>query len=221
MLGQRIVSRKVIGDWLKSEETNGSRYSRANIVIAKGSGVLLSGTVLGILAVGAALASLEVDNTGNGTIVVGAVGAGAQLGTYRIVFTSATAFNVTDPSGDAVGSAGAVGTAFNSGGVAFTITAGSTAFAAGDEGAITVDPGSGKYVPFDPAGSGGAEVAAGILVEDVDATNANVDVAGAAVVRHAQIAPSGLTFKVAATDAQIAAALASLRTKGILTVREA
>ncbi len=75
MLGQRIVSRKVIGDWLKSEETNGSRYSRDNIVIAKGSGILLSGTVLGILAVGAALASLEVDNTGNGTIVAGAVGA--------------------------------------------------------------------------------------------------------------------------------------------------
>ena len=114
-----------------------------------------------------------------------------------------------------------MGTAFNTGGVAFTITAGATAFAAGDEGAITIDPGSGKYVPFDPAGSGGAEVAKGILVEDVDATNANKDVAGAAVVRHAHIAPSGLTFKVAATDAQQAAALASLRSQGILTVREA
>ena len=55
MLGNRIVSRKVIGDWLKSEETNGSRYSRDNIVIAKGSGKLLTGTVLGLLAVGAAL----------------------------------------------------------------------------------------------------------------------------------------------------------------------
>lgn len=220
MLGNRIVSRKVIGDWLKSEETNGSRYSRDNIVIAKGSGKLLTGTVLGLLAVGAALASLEVDNTGNGTIAAGTVGAGAQLGTYRISFTSATAFTVTDPSGDTVGS-GTVGTAFNTGGVAFTITAGTTAFAAGDEGAITIDPGSGKYVPFDPAGTGGAEVAKGILVEDVDATNANLDVAAAAVVRHAQIAPSGLTFAVAATDAQQAAALASLRTLGIITVREA
>ena len=220
MLGTKVVSRKVIGDWLKSEETNGSRYSRDNIVIAKGSGQLITGTVLGLLAVGAALASLEVDNTGNGTIAAGAVGTGAQIGTYRIVFTSATAFNVTDPSGDTVGS-GTVGTAFNTGGVAFTITAGATAFAAGDEGAITIDPGSGKYVPFDPAGSGGAEVAKGILVEDVDATDANKDVAGAAVVRHAHIAPSGLTFKVAATDAQQAAALASLRSQGILTVREA
>lgn len=220
MLGTKVVSRKVIGDWLKSEETNGSRYSRDNIVIAKGSGQLITGTVLGLLAVGAALASLEVDNTGNGTIAAGAVGAGAQIGTYRIVFTSDTAFNVTDPSGDAVGS-GTVGTAFNTGGVAFTITAGTTAFAAGDEGAITIDPGSGKYVPFDPAGSGGAEVAKGILVEDVDATDANKDVAGAAVVRHAHIAPSGLTFKVAATEAQQAAALASLRSQGILTVREA
>lgn len=220
MLGTKVVSRKVIGDWLKSEETNGSRYSRDNIVIAKGSGQLITGTVLGLLAVGAALASLEVDNTGNGTIAAGAVGAGAQIGTYRIVFTSDTAFNVTDPSGDAVGS-GTVGTAFNTGGVAFTITAGTTAFAAGDEGAITIDPGSGKYVPFDPAGTGGAEVAKGILVEDVDATDANKDVAGAAVVRHAHIAPSGLTFKVAATDAQQAAALASLRSQGILPVREA
>ena len=220
MLGIKVVSRKVIGDWLKSEETNGSRYSRDNIVIAKGSGQLITGTVLGLLAVGAALASLEVDNTGNGTIAAGAVGAGAQIGTYRIVFTSATAFTVTDPSGDVVGS-GTVGTAFNTGGVAFTITAGATAFAAGDEGAIAIDPGSGKYVPFDPAGSGGAEVAKGILVEDVDATDAAKDVAGAAVVRHAHIAPSGLTFKVAATDAQQAAALASLRSQGILTVREA
>ena len=220
MLGTKVVSRKVIGDWLKSEETNGSRYSRDNIVIAKGSGQLITGTVLGLLAVGAALASLEVDNTGNGTIAAGAVGTGAQIGTYRIVFTSATAFTVADPSGDVVGS-GTVGTAFNTGGVAFTITAGATAFAAGDEGAITIDPGSGKYVPFDPAGSGGAEVAKGILVEDVDATDANKDVAGAAVVRHAHIAPSGLTFKVAATDAQQAAALASLRSQGILTVREA
>ena len=220
MLGTKVVSRKVIGDWLKSEETNGSRYSRDNIVIAKGSGQLITGTVLGLLAVGAALASLEVDNTGNGTIAAGAVGAGAQIGTYRIVFTSDTAFNVTDPSGAAVDS-GTVGTAFNTGGVAFTITAGATAFAAGDEGAITIDPGSGKYVPFDPAGSGGAEVAKGILVEDVDATDATKDVAGAAVVRHAHIAPSGLTFKVAATEAQQAAALASLRSQGILTVREA
>ena len=220
MLGIKVVSRMVIGDWLKSEETNGSRYSRDNIVIAKGSGQLITGTVLGLLAVGAALASLEVDNTGNGTIAAGAVGAGAQIGTYRIVFTSATAFTVTDPSGDVVGS-GTVGTAFNTGGVAFTITAGATAFAAGDEGAIAIDPGSGKYVPFDPAGSGGAEVAKGILVEDVDATDAAKDVAGAAVVRHAHIAPSGLTFKVAATDAQQAAALASLRSQGILTVREA
>ena len=220
MLGTKVVSRKVIGDWLKSEETNGSRYSRDNIVIAKGSGQLITGTVLGLLAVGAALASLEVDNTGNGTIAAGAVGTGAQIGTYRIVFTSDTAFNVTDPSGDAVGS-GTVGTAFNTGGVAFTITAGATAFAAGDEGAITIDPGSGKYVPFNPAGTGGAEVAKGILVEDVDATDANKDVAGAAVVRHAHIAPSGLTFKVAATDAQQAAALASLRSQGIHTVREA
>ena len=220
MLGNKVISRKVIGDWLKSEESNGSRWSRDNIVVSKGSGPLITGTVLGLLATGSAMASLEVDNTGNGTITVGAVGAGAQQGTYRILFTAPTAFNVADPSGDAVGT-GVVGTAFNTGGVNFTIAAGAKAFKAGDEGAITIDPGSGKYVPFDPAGSGGAEIAAGILVEDVDATNTNVDVAGAALVRHAHIALSGLTWKAGTTDTQIAAALATLRAKGIFTVREA
>lgn len=220
MFGTPIQSRKVIGDWLKSEESNGSRYSRDNIVVAKNNGILISGTVLGLLSIGSAVASLEIDNTGNGTIAAGAVGAGAQLGTYRINFTTATAFTVTDPSGDTVGT-GAVGTLFNTGGVSFTITAGTKAFKAGDEGAVTIDPGSGRYVPFDPAGSGGAEIAAGILVEDVDATSTARDAAGAAIVRHAHIAPSGLTWKAGITDAQIAAALATLREQGILTVREA
>lgn len=220
MLGTPIKHRKVVGDWLKSEESNGSRYSRDNVVIAKNNGILISGTVLGLLSVGSAVASLEIDNTGNGTIAPGVVGTGAQLGTYRINFTSATAFTVVDPSGDTVGT-GTVGTLFNTGGVSFTITAGSKAFKAGDEGAVTIDPGSGKYVPFDPSGTGGAEVAKAILAEDVDASSTTLDAAGSAVVRHAQIAPSGLTWKTGTTDAQIAAALAALRTQGILTVREA
>lgn len=220
MFGTILKGRKVVGDWLKSEESSGSRYSRDNIIIAKNSGLLVSGTVLGLLSIGSIVASLEVDNTGNGTIAAGAVGAGAQQGTYRITFTTATAFTVTDPSGDTVGT-GTVGTAFNTGGVAFTITAGAKAFKAGDEGAVTIDPASGRYVPFNPAGTGGAEIAAAILAEDVDATSTVRDAAGAAVVRHAQIAPSGLTWKTGITDAQIAAALATLREQGILTVREA
>lgn len=213
-------STKKIGDWLKSEASDGSRYSRDNIIIKKGSGLLVGGMVLGLLSTGSAFAFLEIGNTGNGTIAAGAVGAGAQLGTYRITFTSPTAFSVTDPSGDTVGT-GTVGAAFGAGGVAFTVTAGVTAFVAGDGGAITIDPMAGRYVPFDPAGSGGAEVAAGILVEDVDATDATKDAKGVAVVRHARIAPSGLTWKAGITDAEVAAALLSLQTKGILTVREA
>lgn len=220
MLGTPIQSRKVIGDWLKAEESNGSRYSRDNMLVAKSSGLLLSGTVLGLLSIGTNMPSLEAGNAGDGTIAPGAVGAGAQQGTYRILFTSPTAFSVADPSGDAVGT-GTVGTLFNTGGVSFTITAGATPFEAGDEGAVTIDPASGRYVPFNPAGSGGAEIAAGILVDDVDATSAERDVAGVALVRHAHIAPSGLTWKAGITDAQIAAALASLREQGIFTVREA
>lgn len=219
MLGTVQTSRKVIGDWLKSEETNGSRWSRDNIEVAAGQGKLMTGTVLAKILSGGVVASLDVDNTGNGTIAEGALGAAAQQGTYRINFTSPTAFKVTAPDGSDVAT-GTVGTAFNTGGVAFTITAGATAFATGDQASITVAPQSAKYAVMDPAGSGAAAVAAGILIEDVDASGTS-DVPGAALVRHAHIAPYGLTWKTGTTAAQRAAAFAQLATQGIFTVREA
>ena len=221
MLGTLKIIGNVIADWLRNEEVSGSRYSRDNIVVAGGVGVLPSGTVLLQQTAGAAVGSLEVDNVGDGTIATGAVGAGAQQGTYRVSFTSATAFGVTAPDGSTVGT-GVVGTAFNTGGVNFTITAGETAFKAGDEAAVTIDPGSGKYAPLDAAPGAGAVL--GILCLPVDISTG--DVAGAAVVRHAQIAPSGLRWGVPGTGDPVtpavqAAALKVLRAQGVLTVREA
>lgn len=218
MLGSQSLTRKVIGDWLQAEESNGSRYSRDNIVVKGGQGILITGTVLGRIAVGAAVGSMSLDNAGNGTIGPVAVSAGAQLGIYRIDFTSPTAFDVRDPSGDLIDS-GAVGTEFSHGGLKFTIAAGAEAFTAADAGAITVDPGSGHYTQLTPGGAGGAEVAAGILIEDVDTSQG--DVAGAALRRHAHIAESGLTWGATVTDAQKAAALGQLAQLGILQVREA
>lgn len=79
----------------------------------------------------------QTQNTGNGTVNSVSVLAAAKAGEYRVVFTSATAFNVLDPSGTLV-AAGAVGTAFNTQ-INFTITAGATAFVAGDGFRIVVD----------------------------------------------------------------------------------
>ena len=83
-------------------------------------------------------------NTGNGTISTPTLSIAAARGVYAIIFTSATAFSVTDPNGNAVGT-GTTGTAFNTGGLKFTITVGGTAFVASDSFSIDM-----------PASNGGA-----------------------------------------------------------------
>ncbi len=77
---------------------------------------------------------------------------------------------------------------------------------------------SGKYGVYDNAGTGGTEVAAGILAEPVEV--GATDVKAAAVVRFAKIAPGGLTWKVSSTAADKTAGLADLAVNGIHTVRE-
>ena len=106
---------------------------------------------------GVASAALKPGSTGNGTILLDALDpvlAGASLGTYKAVFTSATAFNVQNPAGTVIGT-GAVGTTFANQ-VKFTIAAGGTAFAVGSEFdiAVTALPlGSAVYNKPIPVGS--------------------------------------------------------------------
>lgn len=75
-------------------------------------------------------------NTGNGTMSTPSAQSGLMVGVYKVNFTSATAFTVTDPMTNVVGT-GTVGTAYATQ-VGFTITAGATAFVAGDGFTITV-----------------------------------------------------------------------------------
>lgn len=79
----------------------------------------------------------QTQNTGNGTSSAVAVLAAAKAGEYRVTFTAPTAFNVYDPTGTLVAS-GSTGAAFNTQ-INFTITAGATAFVAGDGFRIVVD----------------------------------------------------------------------------------
>ena len=76
-------------------------------------------------------------DTGNGTFGGVAATAAAVLGDYQIAFTAPTTFSVTDPRGFAL-PAGTVGTAYSQQGVSFTITAGGTAFVAGDTANVLV-----------------------------------------------------------------------------------
>ncbi len=206
----------VLGDWLQFEEDG--HYSRENIVIKSGEGALKTGTVLGRIAVGAGTAAMDGGNTGNATFGAVTVGAGAITGGYVITFSAATKYEVEDPNGVNIGN-GTTGVAFSAGGLGFTITAGGTPMAAGDRATISVAAGTGVYVAFDTAATTGGAVAVGILIDPVDATDA--DTKAAALVRHATIAPSGLVWKGTPNTNQKNAALAQLRTQGILQLREA
>jgi len=79
----------------------------------------------------------NTQNTGNGTSSAVAVLAAAKSGQYTVLFTAPTAFTVYDPAGATVAT-GSTGVAFNTQ-INFTITAGATAFVAGDGFRIVVD----------------------------------------------------------------------------------
>lgn len=135
-------------------EANGRR-SRDAVTVDQNQ-ALVPGQVLGMAIAGdgafaAAAAAAVGGNTGNGTVSAPSVGAGAltpTIGTYRLVAIAATKFEVFDPLGNMIGE-GTTGTAFAAQ-IGFTITAGGTAFVAGDAFTVAVtetDPSNaGKFV---------------------------------------------------------------------------
>ena len=111
-------------------------YSRDNVVIKSGAGILKPGTVLSKITQTAAAGTVtaKAGMTGNGTCVkdgTAPVQTGAQVGTYKIIMTDPTHFTVTNPGGETVGT-GTSGVAFSDE-IKFVLTAGSTPFVAGDE----------------------------------------------------------------------------------------
>lgn len=98
-----------------------------------------SGKPLGGIEAGAdtAVTSAAGANAGNGTIGSLSATAAALAGDYKVVMLSATSFSVTDPNNNRLAD-GATGTAYSAEGVGFTVTAGATAFAAGDNFTLSV-----------------------------------------------------------------------------------
>lgn len=199
------------GGYLVSE-ANGTR-SREQVTILSGQN-LKAGAVLGKQTVGtnAAAAALGA-NTGNGTFGAITVGAGAVVGAYVLRMLAATEFVVEDPAGVEIGH-GATGAAFAGGGLGFTLTAGGTAFVAGDSFTLTVAAGSGKFAEYDPAAIDGTQVAAGILHAATDASLA--DAAGVITARDAEVNAAELVWKTGLNAGQQAAGLADLAGIGIL-----
>jgi hypothetical protein len=137
------------------------------IIIA--AGALKRGTVLGLVSAQAITGAPGSTNTGNGTIGTISRSAGSKEGAYALVATDATHFSVTDPEGGVLPAAVA-GTAYNQQGVQFTITAGGTAFVAGDKFTLTSADATGQYIACVKTASDGSQVPTAILVDDADAT---------------------------------------------------
>jgi hypothetical protein len=156
----------------------------------------------------------NVGNTGNGTMgSTSTVGYAATPGVYTVNFDAATLYNVSDPTGQVIGH-GTTGVAFSAGGLSFTITAGGSAFAAGDAFAITVSAGSNKYGQWNPSATDGTQIVAGVLIAAKDATSA--DKPAAALLRQARVNASELVWPTGANAATITAGLAGLKKIGIL-----
>jgi hypothetical protein len=193
---------------------------------SRDQGILLSGTVgksgmvCGLVALGAASAAAKAGgNTGNGTItmdVTTPVLSGALAGVYRVSCIAAAAnagnFRVEKPNGDVIGEI-AVGATFSDD-IKFVINDGATDYVVGDAFDVTVAAGSGKYTPLNTAGNDGREVAAAILFSNVDASLA--DKPAVFHVRETEVHDAKLIWPAGISAPNKAAAIAALKTKGII-----
>ena len=160
------------------------------------------------------ISSVAGSNTGNGTLgTLTAQGYAAKPGNYALEMESATTFVVYDPAGVTVGR-GATGVAYKSGGLAFTLTAGGTPFAASDTFILTVAAGSGKFKPWSPGNADGSGIVAGILYATKDVTLA--DKAATNVARLVEVNASELVWPAGASAAIIAAGIAGLKALTII-----
>lgn len=176
--------------------------------IVLGAGTLQRGTVLGQQTSNPIQAAAAAGNTGTGTIGTLSVGASPDVGTYTAVATDATHFAVSDPEGNALGTATA-GTAFTNAEINFTITAGGTAFVAGDSFNITVSDAVGTYIECVKTAVDGSQTPVAILADYADASGGPVTT-GAYVM--GEFNGNALTFDASWTLATLTAAA---RTNGL------
>ncbi len=211
------------GEYIKSE-AHWSR-SRDNIVIAGGAGtpmpspipnttVVIAGTVLGQIALGAAVGVSGGANAGNGTLGGLALGPTAKVGSYTVSFSGPAAFTVTDGDGRAFGTE--ANGVFTSQELSFAFAAGSKPMAAGDVIVVTVPVGSGKYVPCVEGAVDGSQNAATISYANVDTTQG--DVAATATARDSEVYGLRLTWdpSISSNPAALAKATAQLAARSII-----
>ena len=192
-------------------EANGNR-SREEVILTTGD--LVAGTVLGRITAANTVAA-DAGNTGNGAAGAATLGSEALNGTYVLTCTAEAAdagtFSVVTPLGDALDDL-TVAAAYTSSHINITIADGAEDFDIGD--IFTIDVIFGEYKIHDGSLSDGTEVAKAILFGATDASVSEQKCA--AVVRDCEVNEAELTFKSTATEVYKSAALASLKTLGII-----
>ena len=198
-------------------------YSREQVTVLSGES-LTSRNILGEVAYTVpTTGTADGSNTGDGTVTAVTGGKKTQVGAYLITcieaVTNGGIFQVTDPNGDLLAEvtipAGAGATVdFATSELNGTITDGSTDFAEGDYFTVTVAAGSGKMVELDTTATDGSQNAYGILVDDADASAADVE--ATAVVRDALIIADNLDWPAGISAGNKAIALAELKAKNII-----
>lgn len=190
-------------------------------VTITGSAALQRGSVLGKVALGAAVAAAKVGgNTGNGTLVLDAttpILANAKAGVYTVscleAVTNGGKFAVTDPLGQLIGYsivvAGDGGTITFADQIKFVITDGSTDFVVGDGFTVTIAAGTGSYKLALAAAVDGSATPVAILADYVDASGGD---ALGPIYQMGEFTGSALTL---GTGITLAAAKAALRPLGI------
>ena len=206
-----ITERVHAGEYLVSEAPGS--LSR-EVAVITGANDLAAGTVLGkqTIATSAAAATIGT-NTGNGTFGSITTGAGTIPGAYTVRMESATTYVVEDPTGAEVGH-GVLGAAFASGGLGFTLTAGGTAFVAGDSFTLTPGVGTQKLALLNPTATDGTEVACAILYNFAGVSGG--DVSRTVTARQAEVNGLVLTWPTGITNNQQLLAMQQLATLGII-----
>jgi hypothetical protein len=201
----------------------GEAIHRDETVTFAAADTFVAGTILARRSVAVAVTASAVTGTGNGTVTAATVVAGSVVplvGAYVLrcteIATHGGIFRLEDPNGAIVATdlrltAGAgVATVFEVAGLTFTITDGSTDFAAGDTATLTVAA-DGKLVPFDPVGAGGVQVPCAVLTYDLTKA-ASGDLAARVLVR-GEVNATRLVIDAGGTVT--AAILDQLRARGI------
>ena len=176
-----------------------NQRSRDNIVVTQTGTAIESGTLLTRVDTGTAAFAMDAGATGNPTSGSITVGAAAMAGVYVVEFTAATKFTVEAPDGTTIGT-GTLGTAFNKGGLTFTLTAGATPAVAGDTAKVTVAAGTGKYIVY--AANGAAGPADAILYQSLPAATGDARAVG--FTRDCEVNRFELTGLDATGEAQLA-----------------